>query len=97
MQIELFMIIRKDMDLEYDLHKKIRIVYPEVKVIILDGDTDGATETVMCAEEILDPNLPLLILDCDLFFESFYAAINRIFRGTMPQRVSYNFAYLKLV
>lgn len=66
---DLFLIIRKDTDIQYSLESQIRESYPSANVEILDFETRGAIESVMAIENSLDLNAPLLILDCDLFFE----------------------------
>lgn len=67
---DLYLIIREDTDLEYDLGTQIKKSYPSATVKVLDFETRGATESVMSIGNKLDFNAPLLILDCDLFFES---------------------------
>jgi NDP-sugar pyrophosphorylase family protein len=67
---DLYLIIREDTDIEYDLGTQIKEAYPTAKVKVLSFETRGATESVMAIEKKLDFKAPLLILDCDLLFES---------------------------
>jgi len=69
-ECELYLIIRSDAEREFNLTEKILKHYPEARIRILDINTRGATESVMSLEGMLNLEAPLLILDCDLFFES---------------------------
>lgn len=70
LSFDLHLIIRRDAVIEFNLEARIKDAYPTANVEVLDFDTRGATESVMKVESKLDPEAPLLILDCDLFFES---------------------------
>lgn len=63
-------VIRKDTDDEYSLGGKIREILPDAQIKILDHNTRGAVETCMVAEESIDPELPLVIMDCDIAFDA---------------------------
>jgi dTDP-glucose pyrophosphorylase len=63
-------VIRKDTDEEYGLAEQILALIPAAKIKILDHDTRGAVETCLVAEEFIDPNLPLVIMDCDISFDA---------------------------
>lgn len=63
-------VIRKDTDDEYGLARQIKELIPNAKIKILDHNTKGAVETCLVAEEIIDPDLPLVIMDCDISFDS---------------------------
>lgn len=63
-------VIRKDTDDEYGLANQIREILPDAKIKILDHNTRGAVETCMVAEEFIDPELPLVIMDCDIAFDA---------------------------
>ena len=67
---DLFLIIRKDADEKFALATKIELAHPEANIHILDVDTRGAAESILSLANRFDMNSPLLILDCDLFFES---------------------------
>ena len=63
-------VIRKDTDDEYGLADQIRALLPEAKINILDHNTGGAVETCLIAEDLIDPELPLVIMDCDITFDA---------------------------
>jgi dTDP-glucose pyrophosphorylase len=83
MPVEIYVVIREDMDFEYFLKKEILNWKPEVTVIVLKEMTGGSAQTALKASCDLNPDLPLLILDCDLKFEStdFLTAINNNFKS----------------
>ena len=37
---------------------------------MLDHDTRGAVESCLIARALIDPNLPIVVMDCDLHFQS---------------------------
>ena len=63
-------VIRKDTDDEYHLAEQIREILPGAKIKVLDYDTHGAVETCMVAEDFISPDLPLVIMDCDIAFDA---------------------------
>lgn len=63
-------VIRKDTDEEYGLADQIREILPDAQIKVLDHNTRGAVETCMVAEEFIDPELPLVIMDCDIAFDA---------------------------
>ncbi len=63
-------VIRKDTDEEYGLADKIRSLLPDAEINILDHNTEGAVETCLIAEDLIDPELPLVIMDCDITFNA---------------------------
>lgn len=63
-------VIRKDTDEEYGLSGQIKDILPEADIAILDHDTRGAVETCLIAERSIDPDLPLVIMDCDITFDA---------------------------
>lgn len=63
-------VIRKDTDDEYGLGDQIREILPDAKIRILDHNTHGAVETCMIAADLIDPKLPLVIMDCDIAFDA---------------------------
>ena len=68
--IELYIVIREDMDSEFALKNEILKWEPNANVILIQSETDGSAQTVLRASSDLNPDAPLLILDCDLKFES---------------------------
>jgi NDP-sugar pyrophosphorylase family protein len=77
-----FFVVRKDTDDEYGLAKQIKEILPKAQIKILDRNTGGAAETCLEVEDLLDKDLPLVIMDCDIsfdapqYFEKIKVAIN---------------------
>ena len=63
-------VIRKDQDQKYHLRSQILTHLPMAKIAILDHDTRGAVESCLSAEKYIDDELPIIIADCDIYFES---------------------------
>ena len=63
-------VVRKDTDDAYGLTGQIREIVSDAQIKIMDRDTGGAVETCLLAEEFLDPELPLVIMDCDISFDA---------------------------
>lgn len=63
-------VIRPDQDAEYALGETIRRFLPGSKIVVLTEESPGASSTVLAAKSLLNPLLPLLVLDCDIAFES---------------------------
>lgn len=68
--IKLVVVVRKADQDDFNLAGRIRQVRPGASVVILDHNTRGPVETCLAAEASVDPDLPLVILDCDLSFRS---------------------------
>jgi dTDP-glucose pyrophosphorylase len=63
-------VIRKEHNEKYDLANQILKQLPDAKISILDHDTEGAVESCMIAEKYINDKLPIIIADCDIYFES---------------------------
>ncbi|MGY1748054.1 MULTISPECIES: glycosyltransferase family 2 protein [unclassified Modestobacter] len=63
-------VVREDNDREFDLAARVRGVEPSAEIVLLDHDTRGAVETCLEARDRLDPDQPLVIMDCDIAFDS---------------------------
>ena len=63
-------VVRTDNDREFDLAARVVAVEPAADIVLLDHDTRGAVETCLVARDRLDPDLPLVIMDCDIAFDS---------------------------
>lgn len=63
-------VIRQEHVDKQNLDNLIRSVLPEAEVVILPEVTRGAAETALSAKNRLDPNSPLIVMDCDLWFKS---------------------------
>jgi len=79
----LVVVVREDNDREYDLANRVRAAHPSADIVMLPHDTRGAVETALFAEHSLDPELPLVVMDCDIAFESpeYFDAIEDAVRG----------------
>lgn len=67
---QLIVVIREDDDDAFGLADAIRAASAEARIVRIDSNTRGAVETALRAESVLDPELPMVILDCDIAFES---------------------------
>lgn len=65
----LFVIRQEHVDTQ-KLDRLILSALPEAKIIVLPEMTRGAAETALAAREQLDPAAGLIIMDCDLWFNS---------------------------
>ncbi len=72
-------VVRKDTDEEYALSQQIKQILPDAKIKVIDYNTQGAVETCLAAEEYIDPDSPLVIMDCDIAFDSeeYFAKIKK--------------------
>ncbi len=68
--VSFIFVIRKDQNEKYNLQSQILKQLPGAKVSILNQDTRGAVESCLIAEEHIQDNLPIIIADCDIYFES---------------------------
>lgn len=67
---QLVVVVRADDDAEHGLARQVREVEPSASVVLLHRDTRGAVETCLAARDELDPDEPLVIMDCDIAFDS---------------------------
>jgi NDP-sugar pyrophosphorylase family protein len=63
-------VVRADDDREHGLARQVLAAEPSADVVLLDHDTRGAVETCLEARGSLDPDQPLVIMDCDIAFDS---------------------------
>lgn len=63
-------VVRQDAEDEYKLATQIQSILPEAKIAYLKQDTRGAVETCLIAREYIEQSEPLIIMDCDFYFES---------------------------
>lgn len=63
-------VVRADDDAEHGLARRVTEVEPAADIVLLDHDTRGAVETCLEARDRLDPDQPLVIMDCDIAFDS---------------------------
>jgi NDP-sugar pyrophosphorylase family protein len=79
----LIVVVREDSDRDFELAGLVKQAQPSANVVMLDHDTRGAVETCLAAEAALDPDLPLVIMDCDIAFSSpaYFEAIDKAVAG----------------
>ena len=65
-----FFVIRKEHVDAFQLDKLIKNILPSAEVIVIPEMTRGAAETAIAAKNKLDPEAGLIIMDCDLWFQS---------------------------
>lgn len=63
-------VVRREHVEKYQIDQQIKDQLPNAKISILDHNTRGAVETCLIAKENIDESLPLIIADCDIYFES---------------------------
>jgi NDP-sugar pyrophosphorylase family protein len=68
--IQHIFVIRQEHEDAYNLSAQIRSFLPDAKIALLDHDTGGAVETCLVAKGLIDDGLPIIIADCDIYFES---------------------------
>lgn len=64
-----FVVLREHCE-KFDIEEKIRAQIPAAKITVLKDVTRGAAETVSLGLDGADACAPLLIMDCDLYFQS---------------------------
>lgn len=68
--IQSVFVVRKDHDERYDLKHLIKENLPTAQVSILENNTRGTVETCLNAAELIEPDEPVIIADCDIRFHS---------------------------
>ncbi len=64
-------IVRKEHIDSHKIDQELkRLFHPEVKIIVIDHLTEGAACTVLLAKNLINNQTPLIITDCDHYFES---------------------------
>lgn len=63
-------VVRQDAEDEYQLATEIKKLQSDASISLLHTNTRGAVETCLQAREHIDPELPLIIMDCDFSFAS---------------------------
>lgn len=68
--INYIFVVRKEDPALSEIRKSILNIMPRAKLLELDNPTNGAAETCFMARDLIDPEESLLILDCDINFDS---------------------------
>ena len=63
-------VLRNEQVEKYSLDSQIKDFLPDCKISILDHNTKGAVETCMIAADNIDDDMPIIIADCDIYFQS---------------------------
>ena len=86
-------IVRQDAEDEFGLASSIQKILPEAKIVMLDHNTRGAAETALLARDIIDPDAPLIIMDCDFEFTSdeYFSYVQDILRDDLYDGVLLSF------
>ena len=63
-------IVRKEHIANYNIDNTIKAYLPNANIFSVEKTTRGAVETCMIAESAIDNNDAILVLDCDLHFNS---------------------------
>ena len=99
----LTVVVRADDDAAHGLARRVLAAERSATIVLLEQNTRGAVETCLQARDHLDPDQPLVIMDCDIAFRSpdWFGALERAtvegdvdalllsFRSTQPR---YSFA-----
>lgn len=86
-------VVRRDAEEEYGLATSISKIMPSAKVAMLDHNTRGAAETALIARDMIDPEEPLIIMDCDFEFTSreYFKFVKEIINGALYDGVLLSF------
>ena len=63
-------IVRKEHIVKYNIDNAIKTYLPDANIFFVEKTTRGAVETCMIAESVIDNDDAILVLDCDLHFNS---------------------------
>lgn len=74
-----FIFVVKDEDInQYKIHGIISESFPKSRIIAQRGKSDGAVITTLLAEDLIDNNEPLLIVDCDILVSVNYGMLDTL-------------------
>lgn len=76
-------VLRQEHIKTQNLDKLIRKSLPEAIIVTIPEITRGATETALMAKNYLEINDPVIVMDCDLWFESesYKIMVNSVLNG----------------
>jgi len=63
-------VLRQEHIDKYRLDRQIKNALPQAKIAVLKKNTRGAVETCLLAKDLIDDSLPIIIADCDIYFQS---------------------------
>lgn len=61
-------IVDADQERDYGISSQIKLFNPKAEVIILSDRTQGTACTVLAASAYLEPNVPVIVANCDQYF-----------------------------
>lgn len=93
-------IVKNEHVIDYKIDETIHEFYPGAKIIIQDGKLNGAVMSTLLAEDIINNDEPLLILDCDIFVKTDYNSLLYNTKSDAAVVVSHNtasnYSYVKI-
>ena len=64
-------IVRREHIEQYKVDEELKKMFsPDVKIVVIDYVTDGAACTALLAKEFIEEDEPLIVTDCDHYFEN---------------------------
>lgn len=63
-------VVRTEHDEKHHLCDLLRTCVPSAEFAMLAHDTRGAVETCLVAKDCIDKTMPIVVMDCDLYFRS---------------------------
>src|SRR5579872_6077095 len=63
-------VLRQDQISEYQIDQQIKEVLPRAKIAVLKQNTRGSVETCLLAKDLIKDSLPIIVTDCDIYFQS---------------------------
>lgn len=69
MKAKYIFIVQKVHVEQYDMKHLLEAIAPGCEVVVIDGLTQGAAETVLAAEHLINDGSPMVIANCDQFIE----------------------------
>ena len=67
---KLVFVVLKDHIERFEIDRKIKDVYPDAKIVVINHVLPGAVFTAMAGAKAAQNGLPIIFTDCDLLFES---------------------------
>jgi len=86
-------VVRQDAQDKHQLASEIQKLLPDSMVAMLQKDTRGAVETCLLARDLIDPQLPLIVMDCDFSFSSseYFSKVTELARNATYDGVLLSF------
>lgn len=96
-----FIFVVKDEDInQYRIHAVVSEAFPKSRIIAQRGKSDGAVISTLLAQDLIDNDDPLLIVDCDILVSVDYEYLNSLTEIDAAVVVSKNnlpnYSYVKI-